>query len=100
LQHAQYLRLQPEGHLADFVQEQSAAIRLFEQARLVAGDAGESAANVAEQLGFEQAFGDRRAVHADKGRPRPWTGAVDSVRDDFLPGAALPRDQNGGLVTR
>ncbi len=44
--------------------------RLLEGAGAVRGGAREGAADVAEQLAFEQVGGDRRAVDGDE-RPRP-----------------------------
>ena len=56
------LRLEAERHLADLVEHQRALGRLLELARLVAIRAGERAALVAEELGLEQLFRERRAV--------------------------------------
>jgi hypothetical protein len=57
LQHAQQLDLEGRAGFADFVEEQRAAIGLLEQADAVVDRAGEGAALVAEQLGFEQRVG-------------------------------------------
>ncbi len=54
LQHAQDLGLHLRPHVADFVQEQGAAVGGLEQAALGHDRARESAARMSEQLGFEQ----------------------------------------------
>ncbi len=80
LQHPQQLGLHGEGHLADLVQQQGAAVGQFELALAGLHRAGEGAALVAEEFGLQQRLGDRRAVDADEGpvargsRPRGWRG--------------------------
>ena len=63
LQEAQQLGLQPERQVADLVEEQRCRRSACSmRARRLLDRAGEGAALVAEQLGFEQRLGDRRAV--------------------------------------
>jgi hypothetical protein len=62
LQNAQKLRLQTEFEFADLVEEDRAAVRLFEQAFLAGFGVGKCASFVAEKLGFDQVGGQRRAV--------------------------------------
>ena len=50
------------SHLADFVEEQRAAVGALEQADAIAVGAREAAADVAEQLGFEQRLRNPDAV--------------------------------------
>ena len=57
LQHPQQLHLQRHRHRPDFVEEQRALIRLLEPTLTRADRAGERAAHVAEELGFEQPSG-------------------------------------------
>src|SRR5690606_41243158 len=54
LQHAQQLRLQIERELANFIEEQRAAVRRDEEAFLRAAGAGEGAAAVTEQLTLDE----------------------------------------------
>src|SRR5690606_11336348 len=56
LKHAQHLGLRLRTHVADFVQEDGAAIGLLELADLLLGRAGEGALLVAEELRFDQLF--------------------------------------------
>src|SRR4249919_2494918 len=65
-QHAQQARLQRRGHVADFVEEQGAAIGLFEAAHVALLGTGEGARLVAEQLAFEQLGGNRGGVERDE----------------------------------
>ena len=53
-EHAQQLDLERERHLADFVEEQRAAIGLFEDPEMTRGRAGEAAAFMSEQFGFDE----------------------------------------------
>ncbi len=62
----QQLGLHAGGELADFVEEDGAAFGRAEEAGLVAHRAGERAAVVAEELGFGEGLGERRAVHGDE----------------------------------
>ena len=94
LQHAQQLHLQRHAHRAHFVEEQRAAMRLLEPALPGADGAGERAAHVAEDLGFEQVLWNRAAVERDEPLPAPRAGVMNRARDDFLAGAGLASDQN------
>src|SRR5260221_14241112 len=58
LDHAQQLHLQVQGHLADLVEEDRAAVGGGEQAWAALHGAGESALDVPEQLAFEKRLGD------------------------------------------
>ena len=66
LQEAQQQRLHAQAHLTHFVEEQRAAMRELELARLVAIRAGEAALHVTEQFGLEQGLGQARAVDRDE----------------------------------
>ena len=70
LQDAQELDLQARRHVADLVEQQSAAIGGLEQALVGADRAGEGAFLVAEELRFEQVLGHGAAVDGDEGRDR------------------------------
>ena len=62
LEHAQQLGLRHQRHVADFVEEQRAAVGQLEAAGLAIVRAGERALFVAEDFRLEQAVGQRRAV--------------------------------------
>src|SRR3954462_13089715 len=67
LQRPQQLDLHTRGDLADFVEQQRAAVRRLEQPGTVDGRARERAARVAEELALEQCLGDSAAVDGDEG---------------------------------
>ena len=62
LDRAQKLGLEAGIHFADLVEQQRAAVGLFELADTPRHGAGEGAFFVAEQLRFQKGLGDRRAV--------------------------------------
>ncbi len=99
LDRAQQFGLQPHIHLGDFVQQQGAAGGLFEFSDASRHRAGERALLVAEQLGFQQVLGDRRAID----RYERFLGAVgtgvDIARQHFLAGAGLAGDHHGSIRT-
>src|SRR5581483_3745659 len=66
LEDAEQLRLEPELHLADLVEEDRAAVRELELADLPADRARERAALVAEELALEEVARQRGAVDGDE----------------------------------
>ena len=62
LQHPQQLGLQGQGNLGYLIQQQRAALRLFEFSGVRVVRACEGAAFPAEQHRFEHVLGNRRAV--------------------------------------
>ncbi|MDR8732335.1 hypothetical protein FEQ05_05728 [Burkholderia pseudomultivorans] len=94
-QHAQQARLQVERHVADFVEEQRAVLGLLEAALPRRLRAGERAALVAEQLGFEQVLRNRRGVQRDERAVRARAVTMQRPCDEFLAGARLAGDQHG-----
>ena len=94
LKSAQQLYLQRQRHFADFVQEERALIRGFEQAGAILDGAGERAAHMAEQLAFEECVRQRAAVDGDEWAVRAGRCVVDESGETFLAYAALTDDQN------
>ena len=78
----------------DFVEEERPAIGLLKFADFVFGGAGEAAFHVAEQLGFDQLLGNRRAIDFDKCPVAAQARGVQRARDQFLARAAFPVDQD------
>src|SRR5256714_2453795 len=62
LQETEKLRLGRQRQLADFVEEERAAVGGLDEAGAVAVGAGEGAANAAEQLALDERFRQRRAI--------------------------------------
>ncbi len=94
LQHTQQARLQCQRHVADLVEEQSAAVRLHDAAGVtLATRTGEGAFLVAEQLRLDQAVGDGGAVHSDEGLVATRPFVVNGACQQFLAGAGLALNQ-------
>ena len=98
LQHAQQLDLQVVRRGVDLVQEDRAGVRRLEPADAVIDRAGEGAANVPEQLAFQQALAERAAIDLDVRAGAAAAEAVDGGGDQFLAGARLAQQQHRGLA--
>ena len=98
LQDAQHLGLRLRAHVADFVEEDRAAVGHLELADLLLGRAGERAALVAEEFGLDQFLRNGRAVDLHESLARPQAVAMDGARDQFLADAALAEDQHGRVA--
>jgi hypothetical protein len=92
--------LQIERHFGDLVEQQRAAVRAFEHTFAGAQRAREAATLVAEQLGFDERRGDRRAVDRDERLARARTHRMDGLGDELLAAAALAADQDGRIRRR
>ena len=68
--------------------------------RLVIDAPGERAAQVTEQLRFEQRLGNRRAVHLDERHVTLGAAVVDQARHHLLAGAGLAGDEHRALGFR
>jgi hypothetical protein len=79
-QDAQQAGLEFRRHVADFVEKQRAAVGLLEAPPARGGGAGEGAALVAEQFGFEQVLGDGGRVEGDEGLVRAGCGGAGRGR--------------------
>ena len=96
LQDAEKFGLQFERQLGDFVQKQSAVVRLLEAAHTLLDGSCEGASDVSEQLGFEEIFGKGAAVHRHHGKVRPGAGLMQSPRHYFFARTRFAGNQNGG----
>ena len=94
LQHAQQFHLQPHRHVADFVQQQGAAVGGLEQAFLGARGAREGAAFVTEEFGLQQVLGHRAAIDGDERLVAARAGFVNGAGQQFLARAALAGQQH------
>ena len=94
LQHPQHLGLRLGAHVADFVEEDRAAVGLLELADLLLRRAGERSLFVAEELGLDQLFRNRGAVDLHEAVAAAQTVAMDGARDQFLAGAAFAQQQD------
>jgi hypothetical protein len=78
LQHTQELDLGLQADAADLVQEQRASVGLLQLASAPVRCAGERPTLVAEELGLEQALGQRAAVDGDQREVAARAGAARS----------------------
>ena len=99
-QHAQQLGLGADGHFADFVQQQRAALGQFEAADAALQRAGECALLVAEDFAFDQRFRNGGAVDGDERLALARAELVDGARHQLLAGAAFAGDQHRGGAGR
>ena len=95
LQNAQELDLHLGQQLTDLVQEQGALVRGLEPALAVPDRAGKGPLDMAEQLAFDQAVRDGRAVDRDKGFAGALAAGVDEPGQDLLAGPRLAGDEHG-----
>ena len=87
LDKAEEFGLQRQRHLADLVQKQRAPVGGFDTSGAPLHRPGKCAARVAEQLRFEQRFGNRSAVDDHKRHAAAGRQAVQSLGNQFLAGA-------------
>ena len=97
LQHAEQLDLQLGRGGVDLVEEDGAGVGGLEAAGAVVDGAGERAADVAEQLAFQQVLGQGAAVDADERAAAARAEPVDGLGDQFLAGARLAQQQHRGV---
>jgi len=94
VQQAEQDALQLHRHVADFIQEQGAAVRLVDQTFGAAAPcSGEGALGVAEQFGFDQGVGEGGTVHGDEGAGAA-TDGVGVAGHQFLAGSGGASDQD------
>ena len=95
LQHAQQLRLHFQRKLADFVEEDCAAVRCMKKAGLRLQGSRERPFFMAEQLAFHQRRDKRTAIHGHKRHLRERPAKMNRARDELFARAAFTGDQHG-----
>ena len=99
LQHAQQAGLQLERHVADFVEEQGAAICLADFAYCpFLARTGKCPANVAEQLRFDEVFGNRRAVERHERAFAARTAGMKGLGEHLFANPRLPLNQDRNIL--
>ena len=94
LKHPQQPSLGLKGHVADFIEEKSAAIGLFEAAGIALRSPGKGAFFMAEKLAFDQLAGDGCHVDGDKGSVAALTVIMQGPGHQLLAGPGLAVDEN------
>src|SRR5260370_39924895 len=95
LKHAKKFRLKFEGKVADFVEEEGAAVGEFEAANFLTDGAGEGAALVAEELGFEQTARNGGAINFNEGAIAARTEIMDGAGEELLAGGGFAGAEGG-----
>ncbi|VVE50226.1 hypothetical protein PEP31012_04666 [Pandoraea eparura] len=99
-EHPQQTRLQIERHVADFIEEQRAALGLLEAPASRGLRAGERAALVAKKFGFQQILRNRRRVQGDEGPGGTRRMTVQCPRDQLLARPRFAGDEHRGARMR
>src|SRR5581483_5474982 len=94
LENAQELGLEFERNVADFVEEQGAAVGEFEPSEFTGHRAGEGAPLVAKEFAFDKAHGNGAAVHLDEGPALRGTETMEGTGHQFFSGARLAFDED------
>ena len=97
LEKPEQLGLDGRVEVGDFVHEQGAALGGANHAGERVDRAGERAAAVAEELAFDEVFGQRGAIERDERPAADQAVGVNQPRDDFLAGAGFPGDEDGDV---
>jgi hypothetical protein len=96
-EHAQELRLELDVEVADLVDEERAAVRLFEDTDARLGRTGERAALVTEERGLEERARHGGKVEDDERSGRARALLVERLGEDLLAGARLSFDHDGNV---
>ncbi len=89
-----------ERQVADFVEEEGAAVGRFEAAHAVGLGVGKSAAHVAEKLAFESAVGQAADVDGDQRLAGARRSGVQGARHQAFAAAVFAGEQHGGVARR
>src|SRR5688572_6040166 len=84
LQEPQQLRLQRQGKIANFIQEQRAALRRANQSGVFRVRSGKRALAMTEQHALDEFCGTRGAVERNKVLMAAPAQTMDSMRDQFF----------------
>src|SRR5262249_19326838 len=88
------LRLEMRAHLADFVEQKCAFVRLFKFAYFVADRAGECPPLIAKKLGFQQFMRQSGAIDFHKWSVGAVRLFVNKACDYFFPHAGFAEDED------
>src|SRR5712671_2327569 len=94
LQHAQQRDLRLGGQVADFIEENGAAVGGLEPSQASLQRAREGALFVTEELGCNERLWYGRAVYPDERLRRPSRPLVNSARDELLAGTGLAKEED------
>src|ERR1043165_9944784 len=92
LEYSQHLGLSGWRHVANLIEEESAAVTLLELSDAAAVGAGEGALFVPEQLAFQQVLRDSSTIQRQEWRLGTGAMLVDCAGHQLLASATLTRD--------
>jgi len=92
LEHSQQTRLQSQGHLSYFIEEQGSTIGGFEMALALRNCSRKSSALVAEKLTVDQPLGNRATINCNERLVSTWTMPMDSFGHALLAGSGFALD--------
>ena len=92
--------MQGQGDLADFVEEDRAAVGRADDAEHALLGPGERPADMAEELALEKALADAGTVDGNEGPVGPRALGEEPPGDQFLAGAAFAFDQDATVRAR
>ena len=98
LDSAEEFGLHGVGEVAEFIEEEGAAVGGFEHAFFVVGGTGEGALDMAEHLTFKEGFGDGGAVTNDEGPGVDGALAMEGGGGEFFAGAGGSADEGDAVV--
>jgi hypothetical protein len=98
LQRAQQFRLELDRDIADLIQEQGAAVRQFEPARLGSESAGEGATLVPKEFAFQQAAWNSGTVELHHGSLAAAAQLMDGARDELFSGPGFTQQEDGRIA--
>src|SRR5262245_10995998 len=94
-QNSEQLGLHAARQLTDLIEKEGATVGLLEQAAMRLQRTREGTSHMTKELGFEERFGDTRAVHSHVRAAGTVAGIMDSARQDALARARFPGEQHG-----
>ena len=100
LQHAEQFDLRLQRQVADFIEENGAAIRDFETPIAIRQRAGERSLHMAKQFALDQSGADGSAVHFHQRAVVPRAAVMDGAGHEFLARARLADDQHRRICGR
>src|SRR5262249_25651780 len=97
LKDAQDFGLCAKAHVADFIEEERAAISGLKFSRFVFARSCEAALDVAEEFGFNELFGNCCAVHLNERAFTAQARGVKRARDEFFSRATFAINEDAAI---
>ena len=97
VERAKNLGLRLEAHVADFVEEEGAAVGALEGAAFFGGAAGDGAVAIAEEFGFDVVLGDGGAVEFDERAILAQAFRVHGAADELFACTGFAVDQDAAV---